>query len=159
MTVANLVVELPDLVARIADDPVAIGHNAVNLAAKDGGIGGCDTVLEGACRPDDTRIVVGTLKHAWPELVVQDAARNIAVAAEDPAVASMKQFFVYRSQLDFEAWNTKGATLETDDTMIHVLLGEESMTLVNAGPGTETYVLSAIVAFDVRQRRIGGPRL
>ncbi|MBX3227096.1 MAG: hypothetical protein KF837_07280 [Labilithrix sp.] len=48
------------------------------------------------------------------------------------------ELFVYRTRSDFESWIEKGATDENSDTMIHVILGEQSTTLVTAGPESET---------------------
>ena len=118
-------------------------------------IGGHDTVVEGSGPvANEGLFIVGALRREWPDLVVQDVDVSAAVPADDPSVASMREFFAYKSQRDFEAWRTDGATPGTDDTMIHVMLGSNSVTLVSAGPGSITHAFAARLASEIDQRRL-----
>jgi len=97
-------------------------------------IGGHDMVLDGAGPSDEGVVIVSELRRVWPELVVQDAEAGEAVAPAGPSIERMiermTEFFVYRSRADFESWMARGATEANADTMVHVILGEASTTLV-----------------------------
>jgi hypothetical protein len=112
-------------------------------------IGGDDHVIDGPASRGEAEFVVSCLCAAWSDLVVQDADSDAAVGAHDPSVAAMREFFVYRSRADFESWNRDGASDDNLRTMIHVILGEDSTTVV-ADPGDE---LGLRLAEDITKRR------
>jgi hypothetical protein len=93
-------------------------------------IGGSDIVIEGAPAAGEGLFIVSQLKVAWPQLVVEGAESDEAVAGDDPSIANMHEFFVYRSRADFESWTRDGYTEDKGNTMIHVITGLTSTTLV-----------------------------
>jgi hypothetical protein len=102
-------------------------------------IGGHDMVLDGAGPADEGVFLVSELRRVWPELVVQNAEAEEAVSPDAPSIERMTEFFVYRSRGDFDSWTAHGATEANADTMIHVILGEVSTTLVTHRAGSASY--------------------
>jgi len=97
-------------------------------------IGGKDTIIEGKTAVGEGIAIVRMLRQrwGWADLVVQDAEAESSVGALDPAVASMREFFVYQSPAAFSSWNAEGCTDTNDAAMVHVILGDTSTTLVHA---------------------------
>jgi hypothetical protein len=93
-------------------------------------IGGSDIVIEGALAAGEGPFIVAQLRAAWPQLVVGGADSDEAVAGDDPSIAEMHEFFVYRSRADFESWTRDGYSEDKGNTMIHVITGLTSTTLV-----------------------------
>lgn len=117
-------------------------------------IGGRDLVLTGAPADGEIAFVVERLRTVWPELVVQDANRVVAVPPDAPDVAAMREIFAYRSRTDFEAWRGAGATPENADSMIHVIIGQDSATFVTAEPPAETHVYGSALRDVVATHRV-----
>lgn len=117
-------------------------------------IGGSDKVFAGAGPADEGVFIVSVLRRDWPALVVQDASAAHVVAADDPAIAGMMEFFVYRSRADFEAWMAEGTSGMNADTMIHVILGPTSMTIVTEKAGSTTQRLGAKLSREVAIHRL-----
>jgi len=103
-------------------------------------IGGRDLVLAGASVHGELAFVVERLRTVWPDLVVQDAERAVAVSPDAPEVAAMREIFAYESRNAFETWRDAGATQQNADSMIHVILGHDSATFVTAEPPSQTHV-------------------
>lgn len=114
-------------------------------------IGGNDTVIDGRSAAGEAEFVVARLSEAWADLVVEDGEGDSAVNAQEPSIAAMREFFVYRSRAAFESWSRDGASDEnrSSHTMIHVILGEDSTTLV-ADPGD---TLAVRLAEDIARWR------
>jgi len=95
-------------------------------------IGGTDQVI--ARRPEEAarRALVFALLAKWPEAVIEDA-RSEASATKlehaDPALLP-DEMLVYESEAWRETWTREGATERNADRMIHILLGENEITLV-----------------------------
>src|SRR5580698_9896865 len=117
-------------------------------------IGGADIVVEGVGALGEGPFIISWLHETWGDLVVQDAAADDAVAPSDPSVATMREFFVYRSRPDFESWMREGAADDNADTMIHVILGDRSTTVVTARAGSQTYRLATALRDIVLLRRV-----
>jgi hypothetical protein len=116
-------------------------------------IGGHDHVLIGAGPPDEPNVILTGLLRVWPDLVVQDADSDAAVAPKDAAIGRMTEFFIYRSRDDFHSWAAEGATDANQDTMIHVLLGLRSTTIVSDRKGSVTYDLAERLVTDLVKHR------
>jgi hypothetical protein len=117
-------------------------------------IGGADIVVAGVGATGEGPFIVSLLGESWRDLVVQDASADHAVAPSDASVAQMREFFVYRSRADFESWMQDGASDENGDTMIHVILGRQSTTMVTARAGSQTHGLAAGLRDTVLLHRI-----
>ena len=117
-------------------------------------IGGSDIVVEGAGAPDEAMFIIAELKRSWPMLRVQDVAADTCTLSDDAAVATMTEFFIYKSQADFESWAGSGASNVNADRMIHVVFGSQSTTLVTDGPGSNTHNLASVIASAIRLHRI-----
>ena len=117
-------------------------------------ISGFDTIVAGSGPGDEGDFIVSVLRRQWPDLVVQGAEANDAVLPEDPSITHMREFFVYRSCPDFDSWTADGATDANDDTMIHVILGRTSTTLVSGGPGSTTYRIATELRREINAHRL-----
>ncbi len=112
-------------------------------------IGGDDHVIDGPASQGEAEFVVSRLGETWSDRVVQGGDSDVAVGAQDPSIAVMREFFVYRSRADFESWNRDGASDGNRRTMIHVILGDDSTTVVG-DPGD---ALAVRLAEDIAKRR------
>jgi hypothetical protein len=95
-------------------------------------IGGTDQVIRR--KPDEAtrRALLGSLLRKWPAAVIEDAAseaRATELAHADPA-SLPEEMLVYESEAWRETWEREGATGVNADRMIHILLGENEITLV-----------------------------
>lgn len=110
-------------------------------------IGGIDMVFDGAGSPGEGRRILDVLQRRWPDAVVQGADYSGFVAASDPSIDTMREFFVYRSHADFESWNSNGASEVNADAMVNVMLGPTSTTIVVDRWGSSLYSLLAAGEF------------
>lgn len=95
-------------------------------------IGGADHVI--ARRPEESakRALVFALLVKWPEAVIEDAQSDApATKLEYADPASLpEEILVYESQAWRETWAREGVTERNADRMIHIILGENEITLV-----------------------------
>jgi hypothetical protein len=119
-------------------------------------IGGTDLVLAGKPSGDEAFFVIRALRAEWPELVVQEADRLEPESAGSQALWArpLREFFVYRSRADYASWQRSGATSENSDTMVHVLLTGDALTLVaDSSPSSSTVRLSKEILVALRVQR------
>lgn len=105
-------------------------------------IGGYDIVVPHAPHQRAAFFIICYLRTRWPELVVQRADDADALPFDDEheaAICGSREFFVYATREAFGWWQTNGAATEYEDTMVHVMLGAESTTIVTSGPGSFTH--------------------
>ena len=81
--------------------------------------GGVDHVFDG----NVADVALVCLRAAWPEAIV---------------VGSPQEMFVYRDEVAREAWRRLGATRENAHTMVHIVLGSKTTTIVTAQDPQET---------------------
>ena len=93
---------------------------------------GCDHVVE--CQVDSRvlGIITGTLVSMWPSMVFEDARSDEPLRLDDFSFMkrSVFEFFVYRDEAAAAWWWEAGATEETEDTMIHLILEWNRVTVV-----------------------------
>lgn len=113
-------------------------------------IGGVDTLIEGAPACGEGIFLVQQLSKMWPGLVAQDvdADHCFVPGRHNRTVGALREFFVYRSSADFALWKREGYTAENAPTMIHVIFGNASATVV-AEPGFD---MEAIVRAVIERR-------
>jgi hypothetical protein len=128
-----------------------------------------DVVVPGAVGPGDVDAIVAVLACHWPAAVVHDldmsepilasAAKGklsnltshdvVAGIIQDGAgVPLPHEAFVYRDRASFDAWEREGATPENAGSMVHILVGLNSMTLV--GDPSVTALITAILGAPLR---------
>jgi hypothetical protein len=96
-------------------------------------IGGEDIVIErgNADRSLLFEAIAQATSESWPALIVQDAATGDTYASiRDVPFGALSEMILYRDASSEEAWRTDGATEENYETMIHVLVGDNSVTVV-----------------------------
>ncbi len=122
-----------------------------------------DTVIPGAGASDEGAFIVAHIYGHWPSMVVQEASSALLHFAHTlmelreatflASVAKMREFFIYKTMADCESWSADGRSEKNADTMIHVLLGETSTTLVSAGANSETLGLVVKLRTHIIQHR------
>jgi hypothetical protein len=92
-------------------------------------IGGCDVIIR---TPLPSAVVEEVLKHiqiVWRDLIVEDAETGriipLGLAMDIP-----QEFFVYQTSKAKAIWDEKGACSENKNSMLHLLVGLEELTLV-----------------------------
>jgi hypothetical protein len=120
---------------------------------KDGLLTASDIVVPGAGGAEEGTWIVKRVKESWPDAMVQEASSEEIVWPEDSSISKMREFFIYESLESALAWAMSGAVAATNDSMIHVLLGQASTTLVAAGPGTRTLELAEALRGEIESMR------
>jgi hypothetical protein len=119
-------------------------------------IGGTDFVLPGKPIRDEAFFVLRALRAEWPQLVVQEADQSVTEPVGSPNLwkRALREFFVYRSAADHASWQQQGATAENGDTMMHVLLTKDGITLVaDSTPSSSTARVAAELLVALRAQR------
>lgn len=122
-------------------------------------IGGTDIVLTGKTSVHDANLLVCVLRDRWPDLVVQ-AADDAAPLPRGTSLNATPEFFVYRRRADFDSWAAAGAAAENADSMIHVIVESDALTLV-AAPGESARIAQRAIELirtsdqTIRRRRPG----
>jgi hypothetical protein len=95
-------------------------------------IGGVDLILKGRTRSDDADLILRAVRRAWPSACFQraDAENAAPLSAVRFPVDNMDEFFVYRDAACLESWQTNGASTENEDTMIHVVVSPQEITII-----------------------------
>lgn len=117
-------------------------------------IGGEDIqlALESGPSADTVGYVLRLLRAVWPEAVVDDVDDERGprpINAMFPA-RRFHELLVYRDAASQLAWDEKGATDETNDSMIHILTDDDGLTFV---VDTKTSFAGALVAEVIRELR------
>ncbi len=116
-------------------------------------IGGKDIIYDRRLSSDMLAHVLRMFKGFWPSAVVEDqdatAVQTIDEAIQD-TLGGIPGFMVYLEWRAYESWDVMGADPSNDDTMIYVLLGEDSTTFVvsDSLPKTPAMVADIIKALD-----------
>ena len=104
-------------------------------------IGGVDIVIPTGADPRDAMVVsLRLIKLIWPDVVVQDAnSGDIAEIGGNVLIPEMMtDAFVYQNEDMMKKWDELGAEPELADTMIHILVRDEAVTVVVDDPELES---------------------
>jgi hypothetical protein len=100
-------------------------------------IGGCDIVFETSANAQDAMtVILGVIRRAWPQAVVEDADGRWRAPPGDAVPGDAAEVLVYRDASAVERWGDLGAAPELANTMIHVLAADGEATLVLGDPST-----------------------
>ncbi len=102
-------------------------------------ISGHDLVLAGRTRGYEAGLILRHFRTKWPRAYVQDADQTEATPFSEvrfPKVTRDAEFFIYRDFQSVESWRASGATDENQSTMAHVIITDESVTIVTDLPGS-----------------------
>jgi hypothetical protein len=102
-------------------------------------IGGVDISISGRNSSGEAHVIVECLRKDWPDAIVSDADDRVSKRADEisaPVLDSLKEFFVYRSHADMAEWKDSMGTI---DSMIHVIMGPVSTTIVGDHDGTPAH--------------------
>jgi hypothetical protein len=90
-------------------------------------IGGVDLIVQGARRGDADAVVAALARH-WPDAVAHDLDSSPVPASA--AKLHGAELFVYRDRESFDSWQREGATPANAASMVHIVIGPNSMTVV-----------------------------
>jgi hypothetical protein len=100
-------------------------------------IGGTDIVIDTGLNEIALDVAVRCARNAWPEAVFEDAdTGNRSDHYEDLSFGRITELFVFRDARTAEDWDEHGAVQSLVNTMIHVLVGPDSLTVVVDDPDT-----------------------
>jgi len=94
-------------------------------------IGGTDIVIPtgGGHAPLD--LCLRVMRHYWREAVFEDALTGDRYDRyESLPIGRLKEILVYQNGAAAKEWDKKGADPSLENTMIHLLLGEKTLTTV-----------------------------
>jgi len=117
-------------------------------------IGGNDRVYPRGLSREMLDFVLRIFRGFWSAALVQDPDASLVWTVEEAIrspIRGSRSLMVYRDEAAYESWDILGADPSNDDTMIYVLLGEESTTFVvsDSLPKTPAMVADIILALDV----------
>lgn len=119
-------------------------------------IGGADVVLYGQTKTHDTDLLVRGIRSQWPGGVIQRADEDKVVSMRDFhfPVNGPAELIVYRDRASYQSWSSEGATAVNQDAMIHLIVSDDSVTLVVDRPDSALAGLARELLDSVRLNRI-----
>jgi hypothetical protein len=94
-------------------------------------IGGTDIVLPARGGLAAMGASLREIQRMWPEAVVEDALSGRRVRSYEPLPGVPPQeAFVYQTEAIAQAWDEQGAAPSLENTMIHLLRGKDTLTIV-----------------------------
>ncbi|MBI4612136.1 MAG: hypothetical protein HY720_00840 [Planctomycetes bacterium] len=83
--------------------------------------------------PDDLDFVLRMIRHVWPDALVEDLAKDgvdhLPIDDVFP-IGPSREVLIYRDTQSLCAWREHGATPGNESTLVHVLLGDQGLTIV-----------------------------
>lgn len=119
-------------------------------------IGGADIVLHGQTKAHDTDLLVRSIRREWPSAVIQRADEDEAIPIRNfrfPIIGSA-ELIVYRDSGSHQSWTSNGATADNQDTMIHLIVSDDSVTFVVDRPDSVLADLARELLESLRLNRI-----
>jgi len=126
-------------------------------------ISGHDTLIEAPSRQDAWEAVLSAVGRSWPEFVCESLndERPVAGAKLPASPPCDREFFFYPDAEAATDWEADGGTADNQDRLVHVLFGPDGsdqgrvrLTVVHAGPGTETGQIARRIETLVTARRV-----
>jgi hypothetical protein len=117
-------------------------------------IGGHDVTFRTETPAQVTDGAVRIVRASWQEAVVENAETGELLQRDSlVGVGELPtEIFVYKSTAARASWTAKGAAPENANLMVHIIRGENSMTIVVDDPSaTEMEVLIAAISDHVYQ--------
>lgn len=95
-------------------------------------IGGADIVLHGQTKAHDADLLVRGIRSEWPRAVIQraDEENGTPIRALRFPILGPTELIVYRDDASYQSWRSEGATADNQDAMIHIIVDDDSVTLV-----------------------------
>jgi hypothetical protein len=102
-------------------------------------IGGVDIVIPTGGSHAPLEICLRVIRRYWPQAVFEDALTGDQYDRyESLPMGRLKEVLVYQNSAAAKEWEEKGADLSLGNTMIHLLLGEKTLTAVVDNPAEQT---------------------
>lgn len=94
-------------------------------------IGGKDIVVQTSGPAELAEHLLKLLRDDWPEMIVEDADTGEIIEMTIPHLNLVpREFFVYQNLEMKDLWDEEGACVSNKNTMVHVLLQDDSITIV-----------------------------
>jgi len=130
-------------------------------------IGGTDVVLEIGPGVAAADAILRAVRRHWPHCVYQNAddeTAPFAPVADWPPRSVEREFFVYRDEDAARDWDAEGATEANHNTMLYVILPDESpapsdrptVTVVCGEPTGDVKAILEDIETSLRLDRAGG---
>jgi hypothetical protein len=119
-------------------------------------LGGADIVLYGQTKAHDTDLLVRGIRTEWPNAVIQHAGKEIGTPIREfrfPVVGPA-ELLVYRDNASYESWRSKGAAADNQDAMTHLIVADDSVTLVVDRPDSALADMARELLAALRPNRI-----
>jgi len=103
-------------------------------------IGGVDIVIPTGASPRDAMVVsLRLIKRIWPDVVIEDAdsGEKSVIGGTELIPEGMTDVFVYQNMEMAKKWDELGAEPELIDTMIHILVRQDEVTVVVDDPNSK----------------------
>jgi hypothetical protein len=119
-------------------------------------IGGADLVLHGQTKVHDTDLLVRGIRVEWPKAVIQhvDEENGIPIREFRFPVIGPAELIVYRDDASYKSWMFKGAAADNQDAMIHLIVVDDSVTLVVDRPDSALADMARELLVALRPNRI-----
>src|SRR5205809_507045 len=94
-------------------------------------IGGVEVTVRTDAGSQALEVSVRAIRDDWPRSAFEngDTGERYESFSAVP-FGRLKEVFVYRNPSDADAWDERGAVPELSNTMIHLILNEDSLTIV-----------------------------
>lgn len=98
-------------------------------------ISGHDIVIRTTSPDEIAEKILELIQHEWREMVVEDADTGHEVEFSIPRFQRVpREFFAYESPAKKQLWDDRGACRENRNSMFHVLLQPQQITVVVDDP-------------------------
>lgn len=89
-------------------------------------------VLEGPTSSDDADFLVRGIRSLWRSALIQPATAyaTVPIHAFNYPVTTPVELLIYRDAASLASWQADGATDDNQDSMVHVIVSDRSITLV-----------------------------
>lgn len=96
---------------------------------------GNDTVIRTTSPPEIAEQILNLIRFEWNDMVIENADTGEEIAFVVPGFQTLPQeFFVYRNAEMKKSWDDEGACNKNVNTMFHVLLQPQQVTVVVDDP-------------------------
>jgi len=112
-------------------------------------IGGHDLIYEIEIEPELALLLVyeAAVRH-WPDCIVEDSKRRKPLLREvlSSQLSGVSEIMIFKNKAFRELWRARGATSDTEDTMVYALAGDRELTLAICNPnqGEVKEIVSAV---------------
>ncbi|XXY18783.1 hypothetical protein WME88_03915 [Sorangium sp. So ce216] len=100
--------------------------------------------------------MVRGIRTEWPNAVIQHAENENGILIRELRfpVVGPAEMIIYRDSASYQSWMSKGAATDNQDTMIHLIVADDSVTLVVDRPDSALADMARELLVSLRPNRI-----